>query len=118
MEASGHLLNGVADSAGIHNHDARTCCGALTCFGLCYLTDLCCAIPTMRRIEEGIDQYSLPLFPFYECCWPCMRLFSCCYGEEGARQMRENVWPPLERMDPHQYYDIAPKNTQDTETEL
>ena len=105
MQASGRLLNHVADSAGIHDEGARTCCGALTCFGLCYLTDLFCAIPTMTETEEKLDKYSLPIFAFYECCWPCMKVLNCCLGKEKARNIREDVWP-LDYFNPYVHYAV------------
>ncbi len=83
-------------------NDAR-CCELAGCFGLCYLTDVCCAIPTMAaNEEEGFDRYSLPLFAFYECCWPCMRGLELCCGwsAEDRRALRRSVWPP-DTINPH-----------------
>ena len=78
----------------MENEDDRTCCAVVQCFGLCYLCDLCCTIPTMVRFEEGLNKRSLPLFAFYELCWPCMWFSSCCCGmsDDSVRELpRQNI---------------------------
>ena len=74
--------------------ERRRCWDVLACFGTCYCMDLLCTIPTMNRIEVGHDAWSLRLFAFYECCWPCMG----CLGLMGVpterlREIREEAWP-------------------------
>jgi len=101
MNIAGHALNSVPEALGIHDPDERTCCAAASCFGLCYAVDLCCAIPTMSANEVGFNKFSLPLFAFYECCWPCMRALECVgVTAERRRDLRGNVWPPP-MFDPH-----------------
>ena len=62
----------------------RTCCAAAECFGLSYLMDVFCAIPTQARIALGHNRLALSLFPFYEACWPCMACLFCAGGEPDA----------------------------------
>ena len=80
------------------NEDARTCCATAECFGLCYLMDVFGAVGTMTAIEEGANRRSLHLFVFYELCWPCMRVATCCCGmsHEEARGIPRLI-PPLAR---------------------
>ncbi len=75
----------------LENEDARTCCAVAQCFGLCYLCDLWFTIPTMREFEEGLNRRSLPLFAFYELCWPCMWISICCCGMSPSHA-RELPW--------------------------
>jgi hypothetical protein len=67
------------DQAAAAKEDAVVCCGAVQCLGLCYLCDVLGAVSTMVHFEEGLNKRSLPLFAFYEACWPCMRLAACCF---------------------------------------
>ncbi len=94
--AAGRALNTLPDALGVTDPDERTCCATAGCFGLCYAMDLCCTIPTMSANEVGEDQYSLPLFAFYECCWPCMRMlqYLCCLSREDRVSLRAKAWPP------------------------
>jgi hypothetical protein len=91
MDAAGKALNYVPREVLHWNaaDDRTSCCAAAECFGLCYLVDVCGAVPTMMAFEDGINQQSLPLFAFYEACWPCMRLLSCCFrvSHATARQV-------------------------------
>ena len=95
MQASiGRALNTIPDALDMQDADERTCCTAASCLGVCYTIDVCCAIPTMAETEEGFNKWSLPLFAFYECCWPCMG----CLGLMGVpterlREIREEAWP-------------------------
>ena len=75
--------------------DAVVCCGAAQCLGLCYLCDVLGAVSTLGHFEEGLNKRSLPLFAFYEACWPCMRLAGCCLARETVRRLPRDYVPYL-----------------------
>ena len=90
MSIPGHVLTYVPDEVlQWEDKEARACCAAVECFGLCYLCDTQCAIPTMGYFEDGLNKRSLPLFAFYEVCWPCMWIAKYCFGmsRERAREL-------------------------------
>ena len=74
MHYAGALLETVPEHMQMNDPQTRTCCGALTCFGCVYCVDIFCMLPTMRQIEIGDEAYDMRLLPFYEGCWPCMRV--------------------------------------------
>ncbi len=77
------------------DEDARACCGAAQCLGLCYMVDVLGTVQTMQHFEVGRNRRSLPLFAFYEACWPCMWLSSCCLGVGRARGLPRTYVPWL-----------------------
>ena len=81
----------------LENEESRTCCAVVQCFGLCYLCDLCCTVPIMQEFEEDLNKRSLPLFAFYELCWPWMWFSSCCCGmpNSSVREMPRHYFPGL-----------------------
>ena len=81
LKSAGHVLEIIPDRIGMVDSERRMCCGALECFGCIYTMDLCCTIPTMRRIEPPKERYNMLRLPFYEACWPCMCLASCIYPD-------------------------------------
>jgi hypothetical protein len=92
----------------LENEDTRACCAVAQCFGLCYLCDLIFTVPTMQEFEEGLNKRSLPLFAFYELCWPCMWFSSCCCA----------MTPSRARDLPRQYIPWLKNNSFDNENEL
>ncbi len=81
----------------MENEDDRTCCAVVQCFGLCYLCDLWFTIPTMDVFEEDLNKRSLPLFAFYELCWPCMWFTYCCCDKthSSVRELPRRYVPGL-----------------------
>ncbi len=94
MAVPGSALNHVPrEVLEWENEDARVCCGALQCLGLCYVCDVLGTVGTMQVFEEGLNKRSLPLFAVYEPCWPCVWLSHCCLGAE-----KESVRRTLRRV--------------------
>ena len=111
MQATiGRALNTIPDALDMQDADERTCCTAASCLGVCYTIDVCCAIPTMAETEEGFNKWSLPLFAFYECCWPCMSLLKIVGVDAATRHsVRERFWPP-DYINPHKQIEIIPSS--------
>ena len=88
MRIAGSMLNYPPDQLHIYrDSDDRACCAACECFSCVYLMDILCTVPTMRAIEEGENRYSLLNLPFYEACWPCMRVaLACGVSKETLRE--------------------------------
>jgi hypothetical protein len=85
------------EALGWEDADAVACCGAAQCLGLCYVCDVLGTVGAMQALEEGRNKRSLPLFAFYEACWPCMRVFACCWGAPAARQLPRVYVPYLQQ---------------------
>jgi hypothetical protein len=86
------------------NEDARVCCGALQCLGLCYECDVLGTVGTMHVFEENLNRRSLPLFAVP--CWPCVWLSYCCFG---AR--RDSVRHTLRRVPLVETYSFDRENS-------
>ena len=88
LKSAGHVLEIIPDRIGMVDSERRMCCGALECFGCIYTMDLCCTIPTMRRIEPPKERYNMLRLPFYEACWLCMGV-ACCLSLKPKSELRK-----------------------------